>query len=114
MAVAYAVALQVLLTSVLATQNAAALTSPDFDHFGVICTGSGDSTDDQGKSRHDPRHQSCVLCTIGTGSAAPPPTPEIPNERRDASALPHEAATPAAFIAPHPTPRLSQGPPQNT
>jgi Protein of unknown function (DUF2946) len=113
-AVAYAVVLQVLLTSVLVSQNAAALTSPDVEHFGVICFGNGADADDQGKSNHDARHECCILCTGTVGPTVLPQRVEIPFVTYDGERMSYAVAAQTAPISPHPTPRLSQGPPQNT
>jgi hypothetical protein len=110
-AAAYALALQVLLLSVLASGMAMA---PQSDAF-VICYGSGAA--DDGKS--PPSHSSagfadCTLtCAQGLGSAAILPSGVLP-AFVFAIGDPVEHGSAAAFVlSPRPSPRLAQGPPQS-
>lgn len=107
MIAAYAIALQMLLTAAVASQNTAAPT-------GVfsICFGSG--IDGQAPGQGDPvlLHQdACVLCCAGcsgslAGAVATAPTVNVANGVVLA-VHPHDLCLVPAL----PTPRLSQGPP---
>ncbi len=116
MAVAYAVALQILLTSVLVSQNVGAMVSADPARVDIICFGAsgGDGGADQGNGNHVARQNCCVLCSGTVGVAAI-------GRRRFAAA--HDVWRRGSVRTSRRTmrrrhlliqrPRLSQGPPQN-
>ena len=68
MAAAFALALQVLLGGVLATQAEAAGASPDSPF--EICLGNGGATTDHGTDKVPAKHVQCVLCTLAKLSHA--------------------------------------------
>ncbi len=63
-AVAFALALQALLSSVLSTQAAAPVS--DARHWGIICLSDGTSDENEGKA-DQALHECCVLCESSTG-----------------------------------------------
>lgn len=115
MAVAYAVALQILLTSVLVSQNVGAMVSADPARVDIICFGAsgGDGGADQGNGNHVARQNCCVLCSGTVGVAALTAVALLPRVTYGVSAAAYVAPDDAPPASPHPTPRLSQGPPQN-
>jgi hypothetical protein len=114
MALAYAVALQILLTSVLASQNVGALISADPARIDIICFGSGsDSDPDQGKGTHAARQFCCVLCGGTVGPALLAANVALPRTPYGGTTVSYVSPDRAAPAAPSLTPRLSQGPPQN-
>jgi hypothetical protein len=114
-AVAYAVALQILLTSVLVSQNVGVLVSADPARVDIICfgAGGGDGSADQGNATHPARQDCCVLCNSTTSFAVLTAIALLPHVVCGAAANFYVAPDDAAPARPHPTPRLSQGPPQN-
>jgi hypothetical protein len=114
MAVAYAVALQILLTSALASQHVGALISADPARIDIICFGSGSDGDaDQGKDSHSARQFCCVLCGGTVGPALPAANVALPRTPYGGSIVSYVSPDHAAPAVPSLTPRLSQGPPPN-
>ncbi|MGE0038230.1 MAG: DUF2946 family protein [Xanthobacteraceae bacterium] len=114
MAVAYAVALQILLTSVLASQNVGALISADPARVDIICFGAGgDGGVGQGNANHAARQDCCVLCNGIVGPILPAANVPLPRILYAGAIVSYIAPDRAAPVVPQPTPRLSQGPPQN-
>lgn len=114
MVIAYAVALQVLLTSVLVSQNVGALVSADPARVDIICFGAGgDGGGDHDKTSHATRQDCCVLCNSTVSFAALTAIALLPRAAYGAAVISYIAPAEAAPATFHPTPRLSQGPPQN-
>ena len=115
MAIAYAVALQILLTSVLVSQNVGAMVSADPARIDIICFGAsgGDGSADQGNGNHVARQNCCVLCNGTVGVAVLTAVALLPRVAYGVSAAAYVASDKAPPATPHPTPRLSQGPPQH-
>ena len=115
MVVAYAVALQILLTSVLVSQNVGALVSADPARVDIICFGAGGDGDsgDQGNAHHAARQDCCVLCNSAVSSAVLTAIALLPRLAYGVAAISYIAPDDVPPAIPHPTPRLSQGPPQH-
>jgi hypothetical protein len=109
MAAAYAVALQMLLSAVVASQMAAAAPSGGFP----ICFGVTQPADAAGKGDLVPVHQaSCILCTVGLSAPVDFTAPMAqPGLAWTDVARPRPMGDPHVAQAP-PSPRLSQGPPR--
>lgn len=106
---AYALALQMLLTGIAATQMAAADSASPF----VICYGSHAQDGGGGNDSTRIHHASCVACAF-VAFSSPVPETAAPFVRVE----PTEAAPPSGPQIPrnaalHRTPRSSQGPPQS-
>jgi hypothetical protein len=110
LAAAYALALQVLLASVMAAGMAM---TPAADGF--VCYGSG-NTSDSGNQRpsHAPGFADCALaCAQGLSAGAILP-PDVSPAPVFAFARQREQAPAADFIlSPRPSRKLAQGPPQS-
>jgi len=110
LAAAYAVALQILLASVMAAGMAMA---PAADGF--ICYGSG-NTSDSGNQQpsHSPGFADCALaCAQGLSAGAILP-PDILLALASAMGRPLEQIAAAdVILSPRLSPKLAQGPPQN-
>jgi hypothetical protein len=104
---AFAMTLQALLSTVLVAQAAAP--AADARHFGIICLSHSDPDQNEGK-QDDTRHACCVLCAGVTGPADIPRSASI-IALDPLRVLLYVVPLPARSIAPHPTPRMSQGPP---
>jgi hypothetical protein len=114
MVLAYAVALQILLTSVLVSQNVGALISADPARINIICFGAGgDGAADQGNANHAARQDCCVLCNGIVGPILPAANVPLSRISYAGAIVSYIAPDRAAPVVPQPTPRLSQGPPQN-
>jgi hypothetical protein len=113
MAVAYVVALQILLTGVLVSQNAGAVISADPARIDIICFGAGSDGGAEGKGTHTARQACCVLCNVPVGPALLAASVALPRAPYDGGAVSYIAPAPVAPAAPLRTPRLSQGPPQH-
>ena len=109
LAAAYALALQVLLASVMAAGMAM---TPAADGF--ICYGSGNNDSDNRRPSHAPGFADCALaCAQGLSAGAILP-PDISPAPIFALARQREQAPAADFIlSPRPSRKLAQGPPQN-
>jgi hypothetical protein len=112
MVAAYAVALQVLLTGIVVSQHAGAATSTLTDSFGIICDASGSAAGEQGHTPDRGHVHPCTMCPLGMASVAVL-SPTIGNlvDYPDTEAVLYRPAARNVALAPHPTPRLSQGPP---
>lgn len=110
-AAAYAVALQMLLGAVLGAQAGAGFPSDAF----VICFGNGGANDEPGQPGHPALdHDLCArLCAQAMTAAAdmPPVTPLLAllSAKGQIVAAP---LPPPLRLAPHPSPKRAQGPPQ--
>jgi hypothetical protein len=110
-AAAYAVAMQMVLASVIVSQSIAAPASED--PF-VICFGGGDGGHSQGPTQKPLDHATCaVVCTLAMSGTAVLPTTVTIVDRCAGASTPGVAALAACDAPSHPTPRLSQGPPRH-
>lgn len=109
MIAAYAVALQMLLSAAVASQMAAAPSGTSPICYGTVLTGDG-----AGQGDVMPVHQvSCVLCSVGLSATVDLALPAFaPAYAGNGVVLALVVAAPNLPQAP-PSPRLSQGPPQN-
>jgi hypothetical protein len=110
-AVSYALALQILLASVMAAGMAMGAPADD----AVICYGSGKTSGGADQPSHSPAGSAdCILaCAQGLNAAAILP-PDIALARIFTFGRELEQAPATAFIlSPLPSPKLAQGPPQN-
>jgi hypothetical protein len=112
MVAAYALVLQMLLAGIAASDMAAAEADPLGQSFTVCLGGDAAPVNDDNQLPAPVHHQHCVLCTIATGSAAIEPTAAVLLPAPDLGAASCRATKDARVLSPHPTPKLSQGPPQ--
>jgi hypothetical protein len=105
-AAAYAFALQLILTGIIATQMATASPAEAFS----ICTGAGDNSGGPGTPRT--AHQACVVCAV----APAPPLPAAdtaPALARVVTTIDFFGASRPLTVGTFHSPRTSQGPPPN-
>jgi hypothetical protein len=109
-AAAYVIALQIILASLFATQHTVAIASSPF----VICDGGAmpsGGTPAYPEHQH-PGHGPCVLCVGALAHAAPAQAQDVALPTVSSKAVSYVARWFDLATTPHPTPRLSQGPPQ--
>jgi hypothetical protein len=112
MVAAYAVALQLVLTGVVASHMVAGAPM-SADPF-VTCLGGVDSgVGDQDRSDGPVHQPACVLCAVTIASPATLSPVAIGILQPDRDIFDQWPVLPAAVAAKHRTPKLSQGPPQN-
>ena len=109
MVAAFGLALQVLLSGVLAAQFDA--TAGVNDPF-VICLGAGTPSDDGAPAKSPDHHQPCVLCTLAKAAHALLPT-SAPTAKLDGAliAIVGPALTVRVSLYDSPTGHYQRGPP---
>ena len=109
-AAAYVISLQIILASLFATQHTIAIASSPF----IICDGGampGGGAPAYPDHQH-PGHAPCVLCVGTLAHAAPAQARDVVLPTVTSQAVFYVARSSDVVMARHPTPRLSQGPPQ--
>ena len=104
---AYALALQMLLAGVIATQMAVA---GPLD--AAICASGQSPVGPDGSSRGQAHHLHCTVCALVTFAAPPLHAAQAQRVRTVIAATLQPAPATLAPINPRHTPRSSQGPPQ--
>jgi hypothetical protein len=106
---AYALALQTLLTAVVATKMAAASS----DSF-TICLANSDQTGDQHQptGAAHPAHQNCIICSHASTAAVPPSPVTIAFAWIGEATVSWQMLRAPASLSKQRSPQVPQGPPQ--
>jgi len=106
---AYALALQTLLTAVVATRMAAAPS----DSF-TICLANSDQSDDQHQptGTTHPAHQTCIICSYASTAAVPPSAVTIAFVLIGDATVSWQTPRTPVVLSKQRSPQVSQGPPQ--
>lgn len=105
---AYAFALQMLFTGMIAAQSAAAAPADPF----AICYSSDKATDGGHNTGAPVAHQTCIVCTVAPGASLPPAVVHPIVFRFSVAVTFQPAVAPPDIANRSHTPRSSQGPPQ--
>jgi hypothetical protein len=107
---AYAIALQALLTSVVATQMAVAAPS---DPFAICWSGAdGAGPQQQPTGTTHAAHQACIVCSFASAAAAPPSPTTVAVEPIRAATISWQTLYAPLHLERQRSPQIPQGPPQ--